>query len=138
MIRDSEISDYNCRIEYDTKYLVTVEWFKFTADLLFNRLVRFGCMFNKLLYNIAWVLIIELVLNTCNLFLGIEELNTLVLKLPITKYYHKHKYLMIAIATLQGQQTPLHLSSERGRVDIVNVLLSHDADTEVKDWVSEH
>ena len=83
-------------------------------------------------------LILELVLNTCNLLLGIEELNTLVSKLPIAKYYHKHKYLMIAITTLQGQQTPLHLSSERGHVDIVTVLLSHDADTEVKDWVSKH
>ena len=39
---------------------------------------------------------------------------------------------------LQDQQTPLHLSSQSGDVDIVNVLLSHGADTEVKDIVSKY
>ena len=33
----------------------------------------------------------------------------------------------------QYKETPLHLSSKSGRVDIVNVLLSHGADIHVKD-----
>ena len=37
---------------------------------------------------------------------------------------------------LQLQQTPLHLSSMCGHVDIVNVLLSHGADIHVKGMVS--
>ena len=37
---------------------------------------------------------------------------------------------------IQDHQTPLHLSCERGHVDIVNVLLSHGADIHVKDKVS--
>ena len=39
---------------------------------------------------------------------------------------------------LQDQQTPLHLSSERGHVDVVNALLSHGADTEVQNLVSKY
>ena len=40
---------------------------------------------------------------------------------------------------LQYKQTPLHLSSESGHVDIVNVLLSHGADIHVKDgWVCKY
>ena len=38
----------------------------------------------------------------------------------------------------QAQQTPLHVSSKSGHVDIVNVLLSHGADTHVKDVVSKY
>ena len=38
---------------------------------------------------------------------------------------------------LQSQQTPLHLSSKSGHVDIVNVLLSHGADIHVKNKVSK-
>ena len=37
---------------------------------------------------------------------------------------------------IQGLQTPLHLSSESGHVDIVKVLLSHGADIHVQDQVS--
>ena len=37
---------------------------------------------------------------------------------------------------LQNQRTPVHLSSESGHVDIVNMLLSHGADIHVKDRVS--
>ena len=37
---------------------------------------------------------------------------------------------------LQSQQTPLHLLSENGHVDIVNVLLSHGANIHVKNKVS--
>ena len=37
---------------------------------------------------------------------------------------------------LQNQQTPLHLSSASGHVDIVDTLLSHGADIHVKDGVS--
>ena len=40
--------------------------------------------------------------------------------------------------SLQGQQTPLHLSSESGHVNIVNVLLSYGADIHVKDRVSKY
>ena len=39
---------------------------------------------------------------------------------------------------LQNQQTPLHLLSESGHVDIVNVLLSHGADIHVKNEVSKY
>ena len=39
---------------------------------------------------------------------------------------------------LQLQQTPLHLSSKCGHVDIVNVLLSHGADIHVKGMVSKY
>ena len=39
---------------------------------------------------------------------------------------------------LQNGNTPLHLSSKSGHVDIVNVLLSHGADIHVKDRVSEY
>ena len=39
---------------------------------------------------------------------------------------------------LQDGLTPLHLSSKSGHVDIVKVLLSHGADTEVKDEVSKY
>ena len=35
------------------------------------------------------------------------------------------------------QRTPLHLSSENGHTEIVNVLLSHGADNNVKDEVSK-
>ena len=36
---------------------------------------------------------------------------------------------------LQDQQTPLHLSSESGHVDIVTILLRYGADIHVKDRV---
>ena len=39
---------------------------------------------------------------------------------------------------IQDDQTPLHLSCESGHVDIVNVLLSHGADINVKDSVSNY
>ena len=39
---------------------------------------------------------------------------------------------------LQDQQTPLHLSAKSGHVGIVNVLLSHGADIDVKDKVSKY
>lgn len=38
---------------------------------------------------------------------------------------------------LQLERTPLHLSSERGHVDIVNLFISHGADIYVKDSVSK-
>ena len=41
---------------------------------------------------------------------------------------------MIVITTQYGQ-TPLHLSSENGCVDVVNALLFHDADIHVKNEV---
>ena len=39
---------------------------------------------------------------------------------------------------LQYRQTPLHLSSDSGHVDIVKVLLSHGADIHVKERVSKY
>ena len=41
------------------------------------------------------------------------------------------------VILLQDGLTPLYLSSKSGHVDIVNGLLSHGADTEVKDKVSK-
>ena len=37
-----------------------------------------------------------------------------------------------------GRTNTFYLSSKSGHVDIVNVLLSHGADTEVKNWVSKY
>ena len=45
--------------------------------------------------------------------------------------------MIVNLLLLQDQQTPLHLSSESGHVDIVNALLSHGADIHVKDGVSK-
>ena len=39
---------------------------------------------------------------------------------------------------LQYEETPLHLSSESGHGDVVNVLLSHGADIHVKNKVSKY
>ena len=39
---------------------------------------------------------------------------------------------------LQEGLTPLYLSLKSGHVDIVNALLSHGADTEVKDSVCKY
>ena len=44
----------------------------------------------------------------------------------------------VDLLLLQGQQTPLHWSSVRGHIDIVNALLYHDADIHVKDVVSKY
>ena len=48
-------------------------------------------------------------------------------------WYH----VTMIVITVQNQQTPLHLSSASGHVDIVNMLLSHGADIHVKDVVSK-
>ena len=46
--------------------------------------------------------------------------------------------IIFLLLLLQYHQTPLHLSTESGHVDIVKVLLSHGADIHVKDRVSEY
>ena len=46
--------------------------------------------------------------------------------------------IIFLLLLLQYRQTPSHLSTERGHVNIVKVLLSHGADIHVKDFVSEY
>ena len=48
------------------------------------------------------------------------------------------RYYNYPFVLLQYQQTPLHLSSESGHVDIVNLLLAHGADIHIKNWVNKN